>query len=58
MTHRTGRRNDTAAPVAEPVAIGRDRDRRAGGQVVGDDEEARVKCVPNTMIMGVGCGNS
>src|SRR3954447_13493985 len=20
--------------------------------------EARVKCVPNTMIMGVGCGNS
>src|SRR6266700_1082279 len=36
--HLTGRRHDAAAPVAEHVAIGRDRHRRVGGQVVGYDD--------------------
>src|SRR5450756_1685631 len=32
------RRDDPAAPVAEAVAIGRDRHRRADGQVIGNDD--------------------
>ena len=37
-THRARRRNDTAAPIAEAVTIGRDRHARAGGEKVGDDD--------------------
>jgi hypothetical protein len=59
QAHRTGRRKGTAAPVAEPVAVWCDWYRRPGGQMMGTImSDARVKCMPNTMIMGVGWANS
>ena len=43
MSVRPAGRHEPAAPIAEPVAIGRHRHRRIGGEMVGDHEsEARV----------------
>jgi hypothetical protein len=38
-----GRRNDAAAPVAEPIAIRRDRHGRIHGQAVGDNDVRRAR---------------
>jgi hypothetical protein len=53
--HRSGRRHDTGAPVAEYVAIRRDRHRRPGGEMIGQMmSDARVKCVPKSVrIKGI-----
>ena len=56
--HATRRRNHAAAPIAKHVAVGRDLDRWAGGQSGTMTSDARVRCVPNTMIIGVACGKS
>ncbi len=37
-THTAGGGDNPAAPIAEAVAIGRDRHRRAGGEVIGHDD--------------------
>ena len=50
--HSAGRSDNAAAPIAEDVTIGGDRHGRAGGPIVGRDD-ARVKWVPRTMIIGV-----
>ena len=43
--HGAGRRNDTAAPIAEDIAIGRDRHRGAGGEEIGHDDIGRARKV-------------
>jgi hypothetical protein len=53
--HAISRRNHAAAPIAKHIAVGRDLDRWAGDTMTSG---ARVKCVPSTMIIGVGCGKS